>query len=197
MLRDDRHAGFRRCEPDREHALRLSARLHPQCLGHRPRRPPEEHHHADRRCLRRAAADRPADPGAGDVPLPLRLHRQGRRHRKGRDRAAGDLLDLLRRAVHAAPPVRIRQSAARPDRRARRRLLAGQYRLDRRRLSAPASACRSRRRAPCSPRRSTARSSMRSFRTDPEFRLCRAGRGAGRRCGASRPARHLGRQGRL
>ena len=122
-----------------------------------PRRPSEEHHHADRRRLRRDAADRQADAGAGDVSLPVRLHRQGRRHRKGRDRAGGDLLDLLRRAVHAAPSVGIRQSAARPDRRARRRLLAGQHRLDRRRLSASASACRSRRRARCLPPRSTAR----------------------------------------
>ena len=46
-----------------------------------------------------------ADARAGDVPLPVGLHRQGRRHREGRrHRAAGDLLDLLRRAVHAAPP---------------------------------------------------------------------------------------------
>ena len=44
-------------------------------------------------------------PGAGDVPLPVRLHRQGRRHRAGRDRAGSDLLDLLRRALHAAPSV--------------------------------------------------------------------------------------------
>ena len=31
---------------------------------------------------------------------------------KRRDRAGGDLLDLLRRALHAAPPVGLRQSAA-------------------------------------------------------------------------------------
>jgi phosphoenolpyruvate carboxykinase (ATP) len=102
--------------------------------GHRPGRPAEERHHADRRCLRRAAADRQADAGAGDVPLPLGLHGQGRRHREGRHRAGGDVLDLLRRAVHAAPSLGIRQPAARADRRARRRLLAGQHRLDRRRL---------------------------------------------------------------
>ena len=171
---------------DREHPLRLSARLHPQCqpqtgrAGH-----PEEHHHADRRRLRRDAADRQADAGAGDVSLPVRLHRQGRRHREGRHRAGSDLLDLLRRAVHAAPSVRIRQSAARADRRARRRLLAGQHRLDRRRLSASAGACRSRRPARCSPPRSTARSTTAEFRTDAEFRL----RGAGRRCRRRRSAR--------
>ena len=57
----------------------------------------------------------------------------------------------------------------RADRRARRRLLAGQHRLDRRRLSAPAGACRSRRRARCLPPRSTARSTSADFRTDPNF----------------------------
>jgi phosphoenolpyruvate carboxykinase (ATP) len=31
-------------------------------------------------------------PRAGDVPLPLRLHRRGRRHRARRDRAHGDVL---------------------------------------------------------------------------------------------------------
>ena len=45
-----------------------------------------------------------------------------------------DLLDLLRRALHAAPARSLRQPAARKDRQARRDLLAGQYRLDRRRL---------------------------------------------------------------
>ena len=64
---------------------------------HRSRRPSEEHRHADLRRLRRAAADRQARSGAGDVPLPLRLHRQGRRHREGRHGSGGDLLDLLRR----------------------------------------------------------------------------------------------------
>jgi hypothetical protein len=43
--------------------------------------------------------------GAGDVSLPLGLHRQGRRHRARRHRADRDVLDLLRRAVHAAPSV--------------------------------------------------------------------------------------------
>ena len=55
-------------------------------------------------------------PGAGDVSLPLRLHRQGRRHREGRHGAAADVLHLLRRAVSAAPSVRIRQPADRNDR---------------------------------------------------------------------------------
>src|SRR5262249_55412594 len=58
------------------------------------------------------------------------LHREGRRHREGRDRSGSDILDLLRRAVHAAASLRIRQSFARADRRARGRLLASQHRLD-------------------------------------------------------------------
>ena len=47
---------------------------------------PQQRRDADRRRLRRAAADRAADAGAGDVPFPLRLHRQGRGHRDRRDR---------------------------------------------------------------------------------------------------------------
>ena len=96
-------AGFRRRLEDREHPLGLSARLHPQRLAHRPRRPSEERGDADRRRLRRAAADRQADAGAGDVSLPVRLHREGRRHRaRPRQRAAAGILHLLRLAVPAA-----------------------------------------------------------------------------------------------
>ena len=75
-----------------------------------------------------------ADAGAGDVPLPLRLHRQGRRHRKRSGRRRAGILHLLRRAVPAAAAIGIRQSAARPDQAAQCRLLAGQFRLDRRHL---------------------------------------------------------------
>ena len=100
---------------DRKYPLGLSDRLHPAGVAHRPRRPAEEHHLPDRRRLRRDAADREADAGAGDVSLPLRLHRQGRRHREGPGRRRAGILDLLRRAVPAAAAVRIRQSAARPD----------------------------------------------------------------------------------
>ena len=49
---------------------------------------------------------------------------------KGRHRAAGDLLDLFRRALHAAAPDGLRQSPARPRRAPSRRLLARQHRLD-------------------------------------------------------------------
>ncbi len=116
----------------------------------------DERHLPHRRRVRRAAADRAADARPGDVPLPVGLHRQGRRHRDRRDRARGDLLDLLRRAVHAAPSVGLRQSAQGADRQGRRGLLAGQHRLDRRQIWRGSSACRSRRRARCSTPRSTA-----------------------------------------
>ena len=56
----------------------------------------------DRRRLRDPAADREADARAGALLLPLRLHRQARRHRDRRHRAAADVLDLLRPAVPAA-----------------------------------------------------------------------------------------------
>ena len=46
-------------------------------------RPAEEHHLPDRGRLRGDAADRQADAGAGDVSLPVRLHRQGGGHREG------------------------------------------------------------------------------------------------------------------
>ena len=50
----------------------------------------------------------PPDRRPGRVPLHQRLHRQARRHRGRRQGAAGDVLGLLRGAVHAAPPGRVR-----------------------------------------------------------------------------------------
>ena len=47
----------------------------------RPVRYAAEYRHADLRRFRCAAADRTADPGAGDVPLPVGLHLEGRGHR--------------------------------------------------------------------------------------------------------------------
>ena len=116
----------------------------PNASRDRPRRPSEEHHLPGRRRLRRDAADRQADAGAGDVSLPLRLHRQGRRHREGPRRRRAGILHLLRRAVPAAPAGRIRQPAARLHRQAQGRLLAGELRLDRRHLRRRPAACRSR-----------------------------------------------------
>ena len=153
---------------DREHPLGLSARLHAARLGDRPRRPSEEHHLPHRRRLWRDAADRQADAGAGDVSLPLRLHRQGRRHREGPGRRRAGILHLLRGAVPAAPAGGIRQPAARADRQAQGRLLAGQFRLDRRRLRRrPAHADQGDARARHRRARRLARNA--SYRTDPYF----------------------------
>ena len=147
---------------DREHPLGLSARVHAAGVEDRPRRAAEEHHLPRRRRLRRDAADRQADAGAGDVPLPLRLHRQGRRHREGPGRRRARILHLLRGAVPAASAGGIRQPAARADRQAQGRLLAGELRLDRRRLRRRPPHADQGRRARWSPARSTARCAMRA-----------------------------------
>ena len=166
---DDPHPEFRRRLQDREHPLRLSARFHAARFAHRPRRPAEEHHLPHRRRLRRDAADRQAHAGAGDVPLPLRLHRQGRRHREGPGRRAARFLDLLRRAVPAAAAGGIRQSAARLHFAGTRSIAGWSIPAGPAASTGSAAACRSRRRARWSPARSTARSRTSSFRTDPYF----------------------------
>ncbi len=145
-----REPDYRRRTPHRKHPLRLSARIHLQCQQDRNSRSPQERGHADGRRVRRHATHRQALAEPGHVPLPLRLHRQGRRHREGSGQGtAGHLLHLFRCAVHAAASQRLRQHAARPDRQAQRRLLAGEHRLDRRQVRRGPAACRSRRRAPC------------------------------------------------
>ena len=186
----------RRRQPGREQPRRLSDRVHPQFVREEHGPAAEERGDADRRCVRRAAADRAADARPGDVPFPVGLHRQGRRHRDRRDRARSDLLDLLRRAVHAAPPVGLWQFAQEADRRGGRRLLAGQHRLDRRQIwrrqahADPGDAGAAQRRARRQPQE-------RQLPQGPELRLRRAGRGAGRRQRHPRSARHLGGQGRI
>ena len=57
--------------------------------------------------------DRQADARPGDVPLHQWLHGQAGRHRGWRQGADGDVLDVLRCAVHAAPPERLRRDARR------------------------------------------------------------------------------------
>ena len=99
-------ARSRRRQADGEHEGRLSPHLHRQCLGHGAGRPSQEYRDADRRCLRRAAPHRQADPGAGHLSFPLRLHREGGGHGEGSRRAAADLLRLLRRPLHAATSLR-------------------------------------------------------------------------------------------
>ena len=72
--RRSRHAraGSGRRSVHREHARGLSDFVHRQRRAVGPGRPPEERRHADRRRLRRAAADLASDAGSGDVSLPLR-----------------------------------------------------------------------------------------------------------------------------
>ncbi len=120
--------------------------------------------------------------------------RQGGRHGKGIGQgAAADLLHLLRRALHAAPSVGIRQPAARSHRPASGRLLAGQHRLDGRGLrhrfahADQGDARAARRRA-----RRLAGECRNAHR--PALQVPRAGRRAGRGHEDSQPARHLGRQ---
>ena len=112
-----------------------------------PRRPAapasQEHRHADLRRVRRAAADRQARPGAGDVSFPVRLHRQGGGHGEGRHRAAGDVFDLLRRAVPAAASDRLRQSPARTWSRATTSIAGSSTPAGPAASSASAGACRS------------------------------------------------------
>ena len=66
----------------------------------------EERRHAHLRRFRRVAADRQAHPRRSDVSFSFGLHRQGGRHREGRERSGSHLLHLLRRALHAASPDR-------------------------------------------------------------------------------------------
>ena len=56
----------------------------------------------------------------GRVPLHQRLHREARGDGGRRQGAEGDVLGLLRRAVHAPPPGRVRGDAGRPARTLRR-----------------------------------------------------------------------------
>ena len=87
----------------------------------------------------------------------------------GDQRAAADVLDLLRLAVPAAGADGLLADARREDRRARLGGVARQHRLDGRARSARASGCRSPRRGRCSTRRSPASSPGVEFRTEERF----------------------------
>ncbi len=93
------------------------------------RRASEERGLPDRRCLRRAASGLEAHARAGDVSLHVGLHRESRGNGSGSDRAAGDVLHLLRRAVYAAAAQGLCRDAGPPPARAQRAMLAGQYRM--------------------------------------------------------------------
>ena len=87
----------------------------------------------DAGAVRSACYRRRSSAGAGDVSLPVGIHCEGRGHgtrleRPGRNSRPAS----ARRSCRSS--VRLRRHAARSDRRARCRLLAGQYRLDQRQI---------------------------------------------------------------
>ena len=95
-----------------------------------------------------------------------------------RQGAESGILDLLRRAIHAAASFGIRQDARRADRALRRRLLAGQHRLVGRRLRGrPADGDRAHARAAaCCARR---QSGGGADAAGPEFRVPGSGKRSG------------------
>ena len=74
-----------------EHARQLPDALHQTPRCGRSSGASEERRVPHRRCVRRTAADRRALTRAGDVLLPLGLHREGRGHGARREGAAGDV----------------------------------------------------------------------------------------------------------
>ena len=87
---------------------------------------------ADLRCVWRHAADRQTHAGTGHVSFPVRLYGESRRNGKGLgQRAAGNLLNLFRRTLHAAPSVGLWKSLEAEDRRSFRRLLGWSIRAGR------------------------------------------------------------------
>lgn len=89
-----------------------------------------------RQSLRARSTHAPTLPPSttGDVLLHLRLHRQGGRHRDGRDRARGDLLRLLRLRLHGLAPDQVRVDARGEGRAPRDRGVARQHGVDGRRV---------------------------------------------------------------
>ncbi len=71
-------------------------------------RAPEDHPLPHGRRERRVASDREALPRAGDVLVPHGLHEQARRHRDGHRGPREHVLAVLRRALHAEEPRRVR-----------------------------------------------------------------------------------------
>ena len=115
VLDEDHDVDYTDTSITREHARRLSDRVHPQREDPVHGRPSDRRDLPHLRRVRRAAAGQRALARAGDVSLHQRLHGQGRRHRDGRDRAAGDVLAVLRRAVPRLASEQIRRAARGED----------------------------------------------------------------------------------
>ena len=110
-------------------------------------------------------------PGAGDVPLHLGLHREGRGHRGRREGSRADVLAVLRRSVPRLAPDEVRRDARREAAQARRADVARQHGLVGRRRTARARASSSSTRARSSTRSTRARSRTSPTVEDPVFGL--------------------------
>ena len=80
----------------------------------------QERHLPVRRRVRRSASRLHPDPGADQVLLPVRLHREAGRHRARHHRAHPDLLRLLRPGLPRAASDQVRRGARQEDGKERR-----------------------------------------------------------------------------
>ena len=129
-----RLAGLQRREQDAERPRGVPDLPHQELQAGQHGGPSEGDHLPDLRCVRRAASDQQADHGAGDVPLPVRLHGEGGRNGARHQGARAELLAVLRRSVHADEPHRVREAAGREAESPRHQGVSAEHRMDRRRL---------------------------------------------------------------
>mmetsp|Transcript_13261 Transcript_13261/g.30648 ORF Transcript_13261/g.30648 Transcript_13261/m.30648 type:complete len:352 (-) Transcript_13261:103-1158(-) len=118
---------------------RLAHREHPRVVPDVPHPEPRalwqgrsrvKRHLPDVRRVRSAPARLEAHDRAGALPPRVRVHRQGRRDRAGHYRADNNILDVLRRRLHAPPRQGVRNAVPEEDREARRERVPRQHRVD-------------------------------------------------------------------